>query len=58
MTVEIFQGIKHHFTEKGQQRHCGLVLKELKMEDTSRNDVNVTLNGNINQGNTTLLVIL
>ena len=25
MTVEIFQGIKHHFTEKGQQRHCGLL---------------------------------
>ena len=34
----------------------GLVIKELKMEDTSGSDVNITLNGNINQGNTTLLV--
>lgn len=28
----------------------GLVLKELKMEDTSGNDINVTLTGTIIQG--------
>ena len=63
LSLEIFQGIMNISLQgKGIKalwfaEIYGLTLKELKMEHTTANDVNLTFNGNINQGNITFTLL-